>query len=120
MNQLTGFWYGEATAVLLLAWIAALVFPIVYAMTMRFWESELGMHFFSYGVAVWLNLTPSAIFLLFGDFPGRGVIVLVNFHLMAGVILWRAMVFLKIFRNTHNGEGDNFTPHHTHEKEELQ
>jgi hypothetical protein len=118
MSQLSGFWYLETVVILLLAWIAALIFPVAYALTMRFWESELGMHFFTYGVAVWLNLTPSVIFFVFGNFPGRGIIVASCFHLMAFVIVWRATVFTKIlFRSRRKGDG--LTPHHT-QKEELQ
>jgi hypothetical protein len=117
VTQLQGFWYHELIAILLIAWVAALVFPIVYAMTMRFWETEIGMHFFVYGVAVWLNLTPSVLFFLFGNFPGRAIIVDVCFHLMTFAIVWRATVFLKIFRKTHYTEGDDLTPRHTHEKD---
>lgn len=117
MSQLSGFWYYETAVLLLLAWLAALIFPVVYAMTMRFWESEIGMHFFTYGVAVWLNLTPTALFLVFGNFPGRGAIVASCFHLMTFVIVWRAAVFLKIFFRSRK-KGDDLTPYRT-QKEEL-
>lgn len=115
MSQLTGFWHVYGTVLLMLAWVGALIFPIAYAMTMRFWESELGMHFFCYGVVVWLNLTPQVLFVLLGDYAGRGMVVMLSFHLMTFVIWWRAIVFLKIFRRTHNGKGDSLTPHHTQE-----
>lgn len=100
MSQLTGFWYVYYSALLVIGWVGALIFPTVYAMTMRFWESELGMHFFSFGAVVWLNLTPSVMFIAFGDFAGRGVANLVIFHLTVFVIWWRAIIFIKIFRKT--------------------
>lgn len=115
MSQLSGFWLYETVILLILSWLAALIFPVVYALTMRFWESELGMHFFTYGVAVWLNLTPTVLFLVFGDFPGRGVIAASCFHLMAFVIVWRATVFTKIFFRTRR-KGDSFTPLHTQDR----
>lgn len=107
MSQLSGFWYNYYAVLLVLGWVGAFIFPAVYAMTMRFWESELGMHFFSFGIVVWMNLTPSVMFVFFGDFTGRGIANLAIFHLTVFVIWWRAIIFLKIYRKFHpKGEGE--------------
>lgn len=97
MSQLSGFWYNYYATLLLLGWCGALIFPTVYALTMRFWQSELGMHFFSFGVVVWLNLTPGVLLIVFGDFSGRGIAGLVIFHFTVVVIWWRAIIFTKIY-----------------------
>lgn len=97
MSQLSGFWLHYGRALLFLAWIGAFITPLVYGLKARFWESEIGMHFWTYSVVIWLNLTPQVLFVLVGDYPGRGVIVLIIFHLTVAVIWWRAVIFLKLF-----------------------
>lgn len=96
MNQLPQALQITYTVLLIIGWLAAAVFPVVYGLTMRFWESELGMHFWSYGVAVWLALTPGFIIVVFGDFPGRGIVNLITFTLVVFVIIWRDIIFLRI------------------------
>jgi|SRR5882724_1414592 len=109
MNALPTFWYHYYVVLILSGWLGSLIFPVVYAITMRFWESELGMHFFAYGVVVWLNLTPAAIFVTLGDFPGRAIINFIIFHITVVVIWWRAIIFSKILVKSRRPKGD-FTP----------
>lgn len=108
MSQLSGFLLTYFQAVYIVGWVGALLFPLMLALTMRFWESEMGMHFFAYGLAVWLSLTPGTAFIIFGDFPGRGILGLVFFHAVVIVIWWRAILFIKIYRiNKKGGDLDH-------------
>lgn len=97
MNQLTPWLQDFYVVLIVLGWVGAFIFPLMYAVTTNFWRTEMGMHFFSYGLAVWLALTPGFVFVTFGDFPGRGFLNLITFALTVFVIWWRAILFVKIY-----------------------
>jgi hypothetical protein len=96
MSQLTGFWLAYTRTLLVIAWLGATLFPTYYAMKYRFWQSEMGMNFFVYGVALWLNLTPGMLFTFFGDYAGRGTVSVVVFHVLVFAIWWRTIIIMKI------------------------
>ena len=68
----------------------AVIFPVYYTLTGRWWSSPEGRHLFAFSAVAALALCNSAILVFFVDYPGRQV---VRYALTIGIVyvLWQRL-----------------------------
>lgn len=77
-------------------WIGAIVFPIIYALTARFWNTQLGRHFWAYSTVIALLYTSSIIKNYFPDFKYDTHTRYVLLTLAVIVVWWRLYEYARI------------------------
>lgn len=78
-----------------LAIVGAWLFPVLYAFTLPWWQTETGRHLITYSSVLAYALTAYALRLVYGDFPGRSALMFSTIILLAFVAWWRAFWFAR-------------------------
>lgn len=81
-----------------LAWLGAILFPLVYGFTRPWWKTDMGRNLFAFSVVFALSLTLVAIRPVFGDFSWRPVLNTGLLVLIVVVEWWRNILFFRIGR----------------------
>lgn len=85
-----------ASTILVAAALAGdLLFVAAYVITAPWWRSEWGRHMTAFGVSLGAILALSLAYRLFGDYPGRQVLLLVAFGALTLLLWQRAVIVIR-------------------------
>lgn len=78
--------------------VSCWVFVALYTKSWRWWRNELGSHLVAFSICLGLFLTYYDVLVIWPALPGRTAIRMVLFIVLAAVINWRMVLFLRLSR----------------------
>jgi hypothetical protein len=97
-DSLTGFprltWHVLCTWVFVGSW----AFPVMYAIDNKWKNSEMGRHLMTFSSSVAFGVSAYMSRMIWGDYPGRAVVMFSAMILLVGSTWWRAVIFLRARR----------------------